>query len=209
MWLTAFLRLWSTSLSLQTTATPTQGLPPPDQTLTTVLFTFLGEKLSAVLPSSDHFAWDLPKELHDQSDVVCPPPHTSQREQARFSITACTHTSTQLAVWDWHTLLPWSTAWTHSQMDGLVDPIISRITFPTNKFGVFKASQLTAGVHFCLLAAFVCPSPTSSLASATSSVEELPGIFSRERKVPRNTAQQLYDVGYVVYRGERVERGEE
>lgn len=57
-------------------------------------FTFLGEKLSAVLPGSDHFAWDLPKELHDQSDVVCPPPHTSQREQARFSITACTHTST-------------------------------------------------------------------------------------------------------------------
>lgn len=91
--------------------------PPPDQTLTTVLFTFLGEKLSAVPPSSDHFAWDLPKELHDQSDVVCPPPHTSQREQARFSITACTHTSTQLAVRDWHTLLPWSTAWTHSQMD--------------------------------------------------------------------------------------------
>lgn len=55
----------------------------------------------------------------------------------------------------------------------------------------------------------MCPSPTSSLASATSSVEELPGIFSRERKVPRNTAQQLYDVGYVVYRGEREERGEE
>ena len=51
--------------------------------------------------------------------------------------------------------------------------------------------------------ASVCPSPTSSLASATSSVEEFPGIFSRERKVPRNTAQQLYDVGYVVYRGER------
>lgn len=49
----------------------------------------------------------------------------------------------------------------------------------------------------------MCPSPSSSLASATSSVEELPGIFSRERKVPRNTAQQLYDVGYVVYRGER------
>lgn len=49
----------------------------------------------------------------------------------------------------------------------------------------------------------VCPSPTSSLASATSSVEELPGIFSGERKVPRNTAQQLYDVGYVVYGGER------
>lgn len=49
------------------------------------------------------------------------------------------------------------------------------------------------------------PSPTSSLASATSSVEELPGIFSRERKVPRNTAQQLYNVGYVVYRGKREE----
>lgn len=55
----------------------------------------------------------------------------------------------------------------------------------------------------CLLQTCVCPSPSSSLASATSSVEELPGIFSRERKVPRNTAQQLYDVGYVVYRGER------
>lgn len=53
----------------------------------------------------------------------------------------------------------------------------------------------------------MCPSPISSLVSATSSVEELPGIFSRERKVPWNTAQQLYDVGYVVYRGEREERG--
>lgn len=56
-------------------------------------------------------------------------------------------------------------------------------------------------MYVCLLR--VCPSPSSSLASATSSVEELPGIFSRERKVPWNTAQQLYDVGYVVYRGER------
>lgn len=61
--------------------------------------------------------------------------------------------------------------------------------------------------HLCHLFCFsecvsfwcVCPSPCSSLASATSSVEELPGIFSRECKVPRNTAQQLYDVGYVVY----------
>ncbi|MEQ2278705.1 hypothetical protein AMECASPLE_001722 [Ameca splendens] len=49
--------------------------PPP-----TVQFTFLGEKLSAELPSSYHFARDLPEELHDQSDVVCPqPPHTSQK----------------------------------------------------------------------------------------------------------------------------------
>lgn len=62
-----------------------QGLVSSNQPLTVVLFTFLGEKLSAVLPGSDHFAWDLPKELHDQSDVVCPSPHTSQREQARFS----------------------------------------------------------------------------------------------------------------------------
>lgn len=75
----------------------------PSQTLTAVLFTFLGEKLSAVLPSSDNFAWYLPKELHDQSDVVCPPPHTSQRGQARFSITACTHTSAQLAQGRTHT----------------------------------------------------------------------------------------------------------
>ncbi len=94
-----------------------RAYPPPKHPLTTVSFTFLGEKLSAVLPGSDHFAWDLPKELHDQSDVVCPPPHTSQREQARFSITACTHTSTRLAVWGWHTRLSWGTAWTHSQMD--------------------------------------------------------------------------------------------
>lgn len=55
----------------------------------------------------------------------------------------------------------------------------------------------------------MCPSPTSFQASATSSVEELPGIFSRERKVPRNTAQQLYDVGYVVYGGEREVGGRE
>lgn len=55
----------------------------------------------------------------------------------------------------------------------------------------------------------MCPSPTSSLASATSSVEELPGVFSGERKVPRNTAEQLYDVGYVVYRGEREVGGRE
>lgn len=55
----------------------------------------------------------------------------------------------------------------------------------------------------------MCPSPTSSLASATSSVEELPGIFSGECKVPRNTAQQLYDVGYVVYGGEREVGGRE
>lgn len=75
----------------------------PSQTLPAVLFTFLGEKLSAVLPSSDNFAWYLPKELHDQSDVVCPPPHTSQRGQARFSITACTHTSAQLAQGRTHT----------------------------------------------------------------------------------------------------------
>lgn len=47
------------------------------------------------------------------------------------------------------------------------------------------------------------------MASATSSVEELPGIFSRECKVPRNTAQQLYDVGYVVYGGEREVQGRE
>lgn len=56
--------------------------PTPEQTTNHGDVTFLGEKLSAVLPSSNHFAWDLPKELHDQSDVVCPPPHTSQREQA-------------------------------------------------------------------------------------------------------------------------------
>lgn len=49
----------------------------------------------------------------------------------------------------------------------------------------------------------MCLNPTSSVSSATSSVEELPGIFSGECKVPRNTAQQLYDVGYVVYGGER------
>lgn len=60
----------------------------------------------------------------------------------------------------------------------------------------------------------MCLNPTSSVASATSSVEELPGIFSGECKVPRNTTQQLYDVGYVVYGGEREaggrgERGKE
>lgn len=56
------------------------------------VFTFLGEKLSAALPGSNHFAWDLSKELRDQSDVVCPPSHTSQREQAHYSMH--THTST-------------------------------------------------------------------------------------------------------------------
>lgn len=96
-------KTWSQSQDLYAVPHIPQAYPPPNQPLTTVSFTFLGENLSAVLPGSDHFAWDLPKELHDQSDVVCPPPHTSQREQARFSITACTHTSTRLAVWDWHT----------------------------------------------------------------------------------------------------------
>lgn len=32
--------------------------------------TFLGEKLSAVLPGGDHFAWNLPQKLRDQSDVI-------------------------------------------------------------------------------------------------------------------------------------------
>lgn len=100
----------------QTPATSTFGpVVLPNQTLTTVLFTFLGEKLSAVLPSSDNFAWYLPKELHDQSDVVCPPPHTSQRGQARFSITACTHTSAQLALGLTHTLLPRAASWTDNE----------------------------------------------------------------------------------------------
>lgn len=45
--------------------------------------------------------------------------------------------------------------------------------------------------------------PTSLFpALATSSVEELAGIFSRECKLSRNNAQQLNDVGYMVYRGE-------
>lgn len=48
-----------------------------------------------------------------------------------------------------------------------------------------------------------------SLVSSTSSVEELPGIFSRESKVPWDTAQELYDVGYVVYRGQRGGEGKE
>ena len=48
--------------------------------------------------------------------------------------------------------------------------------------------------------------PALSL-SATSSVEELPGIFSGECKVPWNNAQQLNDVGYMVYRGEREKGG--
>lgn len=40
-----------------------------------------------------------------------------------------------------------------------------------------------------------CSAPT-----ATSPVEELPRIFSREGKVTWNTAQELYDVGYVIYK---------
>lgn len=85
-----------------------------NQPTTAKPFTFLGEKLSAELPGSDHFARDLPEELRDQSDVVCPPLHTSQREQARFSITACTHMNTHVhwAARYWHTLLPRGTAWT-------------------------------------------------------------------------------------------------
>lgn len=79
----------------------------PNQPLTMVLFTFLGEKLSAVLPGSDHFAWNLPKELHDQSDVVCQSPHTPQREQARFSITACTHINTAGCTRLKHTAASW------------------------------------------------------------------------------------------------------
>lgn len=49
--------------------------------------------------------------------------------------------------------------------------------------------------------------PTRTFPGATSSVEELPGIFSGERKVPWNNAQQLNDVGYMVYRGEREKGG--
>lgn len=61
----------------------------------------------------------------------------------------------------------------------------------------------------CLSAPCVRVSPTSTFPTTTSSVEELPGIFSGECKVPRNTAQQLNDVGYVVYRGERGRRRRE
>lgn len=64
----------------------------PEQNADHSVVTFLGEKLSAVLPSSNHFAWDLPKELHDQSDVVCPPPHTSQRGTGRVSALRHAHT---------------------------------------------------------------------------------------------------------------------
>lgn len=34
--------------------------------------------------------------------------------------------------------------------------------------------------------------------TATSPVEELPRILSRQSKVAWNTAQELYDVGYVI-----------
>lgn len=37
----------------------------------------------------------------------------------------------------------------------------------------------------------------------TSAIEEFPRVFSRQSKVPWDTAQQLYDVGYVVYKGEK------
>lgn len=45
--------------------------------------------------------------------------------------------------------------------------------------------------------------------TATSPVEELPRIFSRQSKVAWNTAQELYDVGYVIYKaeGRREDRG--
>lgn len=45
--------------------------------------------------------------------------------------------------------------------------------------------------------------------TATSPVEELPRIFSRQSKVAWNTAQELYDVGYVIYKaeGSREDRG--
>lgn len=46
-------------------------------------------------------------------------------------------------------------------------------------------------------------SSSPSAPTATSPVEELPGIFSRESKVSWDTAQELYDVGYVIYRAER------
>lgn len=122
--------------------------------LTTVLFTFLGEKLSAVLPSSDHFAWDLPKELHDQSDVVCPPPHTSQREQAWFSITACTHThtSTQPDVWDWNTLLSCSSSMdTHS--DGWLLARLEGWSHTANRFPSFKFLHCS---DWLLVSMFLC-----------------------------------------------------
>lgn len=41
-----------------------------------------------------------------------------------------------------------------------------------------------------------------SAPTATSPVEELPRIFSRQSKVAWNTAQELYDVGYVIYKAE-------
>lgn len=45
-------------------------------------------------------------------------------------------------------------------------------------------------------------SSSLSAPTATSPVEELPRIFSRQSKVAWNTAQELYDVGYVIYKAE-------
>lgn len=45
-------------------------------------------------------------------------------------------------------------------------------------------------------------SSSPSALTATSPIEELPGIFSRQSKVSWDTAQKLYDVGYMIYRAE-------
>lgn len=52
-------------------------------------------------------------------------------------------------------------------------------------------------------------SSSLSAPTATSPVEELPRIFSREGKVAWNTAQELYDVSYVIYKGEAEGRRED
>lgn len=120
-----------------------------------MLFTFLGEKLSAVLPGSEHFAWDLPKELHDQSDVVCPPPHTSQRGtgtvqhysmHTHINTTGCmglTHTAASGYCMD--TLLK-----VVEDFIGLFSlcPIITKIRLQQHK-SAFMVFLLSASVHVC------------------------------------------------------------
>ena len=61
-----------------------------------VCVTFLGEKLSAVLPGNEQFTRDLPEEFRDQGDVVCVHhhAHTHTHTHTHKDIHIHTHTNT-------------------------------------------------------------------------------------------------------------------
>lgn len=142
--------------------------------------------------------------------------YITKGDRQGFSVTACKHSSTGVAAPDWQThsclRAHWLQRWTSTRSlraywidDKTLLSHRSNLKLQLQYFCKLKLYPCPFVLFkcVCILLTFVCPSPCSSLASATSSVEELPRIFSRERKLPWNTAQQLYDVGYVVYIEER------